>query len=162
MFLLFLLAINLWCVKSYSVSLGLQIGPSFGNGPALSQAKSPSFLFGGEIMGGFLSLMEIGIFYEQNQLSFSQFTKLDTGVLRFFGAVARLGFGPITDFYVDGKLGLTKETGEIDSNIGVGFGIGGGYRYSFTPLFHIGPRAGYRVMRNQSTLDLTVLASFGF
>ena len=77
-----------------------------------------------------LAAVQFGAFYENGFLNGS--------TLRFFGGLARISFGALSGFFIDGKAGLTNED---SSSLAFGFGGGVGYRWSAGP-FSVGPRFG--------------------
>lgn len=143
-------------------------GVSLGTGAANDGMSAIQPLAGAELTFGVGGVLELGGFYDHNFQSYDSGT---SGTLRFFGGMARLGFGPASDLKFDGKIGLTSSSaGGSSSDSVLGIGAGLSYLKGLGPLLSVGPRLGVRTLPFSSgevslartMFDLGVMLSVGF
>lgn len=133
------------CVLTASPSfagLNLYGGASSTTGAGTGGLSDPAFLGGCELTLNAFNVLEAGLFYDHNLGG--------SGSSNLLGGIARLGLGPLSGIFFDGKVGVTPIP------FGVGGGIGLGYRLND----RFGLRAGPRLVAGGSSAR--VLADLAF
>lgn len=119
-------------------------GVSFLQGDHALGVKNTTWFLGTEATYR-ISIFGVGLFYDQNFLTQARTGK--SGSHHFYGILGRAGLGPSGSIQMDAKVGLSQRSlAGVDSNPGLGYGFGLGYKIELSPSLSVGPRAGVRIL----------------
>jgi hypothetical protein len=155
--------------QALTMNASLLLGGSLLSGAATNNASSSAPMFGANLTVDLGTYVEMGLFYDQDFLSYSDSS---SGSLRFYGLLLRVGLlGDGSNLYADTEIGASQRTGgPFTSDHGLGLGAGIGYRFWLLPYLDLSPRIGVRILPepyqggdfSSNLLDGSLLLTFEF
>lgn len=165
------LALTVFALSSASAEaarISARGGLALPSGDLYESAASTNLFLSGELTFGLSDIFELGAFYDYTNVG----SELEGGpslASSFYGALVRVGLGPVSDLFVDGKIGFSDlDLAGADSALG--FGAGLGYNIGLAPMVSLTPRVGYRYLPVEilgtkvdgSMIDFSVGVTAGF